>query len=98
MSSTRRDRGQASVEFLALAPALLAVVALAWQAALAGQALWLSGAAARAAARAQAIGADPPAAARSALPPALDDLVAVRRGSGEAIDLALGVPAVVGGS
>src|SRR5438270_8036772 len=90
------ERGQASVEFVALLPALVVLVALAWQAALAGQAVWLSGAAARAAARARAVGTDPVAAARSSLPPAMARLVRVRPDSDGAVELALGIPTVVG--
>jgi hypothetical protein len=64
----RSERAQASVEFLAAVPAALLVALAGWQLALAGQAVWLSGNAARAAARAQAVGRDPAGAARSALP------------------------------
>src|SRR5947208_11589314 len=96
--STTGERGQASVELVALLPLVLLLVAVAWQAAVAGQAVWLSGAAARAAARAQAVGADPVAAARSSLPPALSHLVGVHDARGGAIDLAVGVPAIVGGA
>jgi hypothetical protein len=53
-------------------PAALLVVLGGWQLALAGQALWLSGNAARVAARAQAVGRDPESAARSALPSYLE--------------------------
>jgi pilus assembly protein CpaE len=62
------ERGQASVEFLGTLPAALLVVLVAWQLVLAGQTSWLAGNAARVAARAQAVGRDPDAAARSALP------------------------------
>src|SRR5688500_9718862 len=65
---TDSERGQASVELLGTLPAALLVVLVAWQLVLAGQATWLAGNAARVAARAQAVGADPGAAARSALP------------------------------
>ena len=52
---------------------LLALLALgAWQAVLAGQAAWLAAGAARASARAAAVGDDPAAAARRSLPPALE--------------------------
>ncbi|HVW18454.1 MAG TPA: hypothetical protein VHB30_09410, partial [Solirubrobacteraceae bacterium] len=50
------SRGQASVELVALLPIVLLVGAALWQAVVAGQAIWLSGGAARAAARAAAIG------------------------------------------
>jgi len=95
---TTGERGQASVELVALLPLALLLVALAWQAAVAGQAVWLSGAAARAAARAHAVGADPVAAARSSLPPALSHLVGVAAARDGAIDLSLGIPAIVGGT
>jgi hypothetical protein len=62
------ERGQATVEFLGTLPAALLVVLVAWQFVLAGQTTWLAGNAARVAARAQAVGRDPDAAARSALP------------------------------
>jgi hypothetical protein len=62
------ERAQASVEFLAALPAAVLVALAGWQLALAGQAIWLSGNAARAAARAQVVGLDPAGAARSTLP------------------------------
>lgn len=65
---TESERGQASVELLGTLPAALLVAALAWEVVLAGHATWLAGNAARVAARAQAVGADPEAAARGALP------------------------------
>jgi hypothetical protein len=71
MPVARDAGGQASVELVALLPVVgLVVLALA-QAVLAGQAVWSSAGAARAAARAQAIGGDPLAAARGAVPGAL---------------------------
>src|SRR3954454_12925143 len=72
MAGCRREVGQASVETVALLPLVVLVVALLWQAVVAGQALWLSGAAARAAARAAAVGGDARAAARGGLPPRLE--------------------------
>jgi pilus assembly protein CpaE len=65
---TDSERGQAAVEFLATLPAALLVVMVGWQLVLAGQAGWLAGNAARVGARADAVGGDPRAAARSALP------------------------------
>ena len=56
MRARRGQTGQASVETVALLPLVVVVGALLWQAVVAGQALWLSGAAARAAARAAAVG------------------------------------------
>jgi hypothetical protein len=63
-----RDDGQASIELIALLPALALIAVLAIQALLAGSTLWLTATAAREAARARALGGDPEAAARAALP------------------------------
>jgi hypothetical protein len=60
--------GQASVEFVAVLPALAVCLILAGQAVAAGWALWSAGVAARAGARAEHVGGDPEAAARHALP------------------------------
>jgi hypothetical protein len=56
------------VELVAVVPFLLLAVLAAAQIALAGQALWSAGVAARAGARAAVAGGDPTAAARAALP------------------------------
>jgi hypothetical protein len=53
-------------------PAILLVAALVWQLALAGHSAWLCANAARAAARAEAVGRDGERAARSALPASLE--------------------------
>jgi hypothetical protein len=70
-SSIRREGGTASVELIAVIPLLLLAVLVAAQLALAGQALWSAGVAARAGARAAAVGEGPGAAARRALPPSM---------------------------
>ena len=70
-SPGHRERGTASVELIAVVPFLLLAVLVAAQIALAGQALWSAGVAARAGARAALVGGDPAAAARRALPPSL---------------------------
>jgi hypothetical protein len=70
-SSSRREGGTASVELIAVVPFLLLAVLVAAQLALAGQALWSAGVAARADARAALVGDDPEAAARRALPPTM---------------------------
>jgi hypothetical protein len=62
------DGGQASIELIALLPALALIATLAVQALLAGSTLWLTATAAREAARARALGGDPEIAARAALP------------------------------
>jgi pilus assembly protein CpaE len=77
------QRGQASIELVAALPFVLLVGAIAWQLALAGQTAWLTANAARAGARAEAVGHDPEAAARSALPRSLErGLEVERRGVG----------------
>ena len=65
---SRPEAGQASVELLATVPAVLVVGVLVWQLALAGHAAWACANAARVAARADVVGRDARAAARSALP------------------------------
>ena len=92
-----RESGQAAVELVAVLP-LLVVVALAlWQLALAGQAAWLAAAAARAAARAHAVGGDERAAARGVLPRRLERGLRVRAGEDGSVTLRLAVPSVAGG-
>ena len=65
---TRSDSGQATVELVALLPVLALLAAGVWQGTVAAQGWWLSGIAARAAARAEDVGGDPGRAARAALP------------------------------
>src|SRR3954453_24189564 len=66
----RRDRGQASVELVAVVPVLLLVTLVVAQLAVAGYALWSAAAAARAGARAGYVGGDAEAAAgRPPAPP-----------------------------
>ena len=96
MPAGRSEVGQASVETVALLPLVVLVGALLWQVVVAGQALWLSGAAARAAARAAAVGADPDAAARATLPPRLESGLHVRD-EGGGVGVAIRVPSVLSG-
>jgi pilus assembly protein CpaE len=77
------ERGQASVEFLGTLPAALLVVLVVWQLVLTGQAGWLAGNAARVGARAGAVGEDPRAAVRSALPSYLRHHLEIARDPGE---------------
>ncbi len=98
MHSARSGQsGQASVELVALLPLLALIVVVLWQLALAGQAAWLAGAAARAAARAHAVGGDERLAARGVLPGRLEGGLRVRAGDDGSVTLRLRVPAVVGG-
>ena len=71
------------MELLGALPLVLLSGLVAWQLVLAGHALWLSAQAARVAARAEAVGESPIAAARSALPRSLErGLSVIRRREG----------------
>lgn len=94
MHASRGEAGQASVELVAILPLVVLLAALLWQAVVAGQALWLSTAAARAAARAAAVGADANAAARSTLPGSLRPGLHVHADHG-AIRVELAIPSVL---
>lgn len=59
------ERGQATVELVAVLPALVLACVIAWEVVLAGHAAWVAAHAARAGARAVAVGRDGRAAARS---------------------------------
>ena len=93
---TGRERGQATVEFLALVPALgLLALVLVQVALLTGA--WLSAAgAARAAARADRVGAPAEHAARAALPAGLAGRAGITR-SEETIVVTVRAPTVVPG-
>jgi hypothetical protein len=88
-------RGQASVELVALLPALAACLVIAAQSVVVGWALWSAGNAARAGARAEEVGSDVGAAAREALPGALRAGAAIR--SGDGVRVRVRVPAIVPG-
>ena len=97
--TVRNDQsGQAAVELVALLPVLVALLAGVWQAALLGHASWSAGAAARAAARAHALGSDPRAAARAHLPLRFERGLRVRaaRRGGE-VTVTIRVPSLLGG-
>jgi pilus assembly protein CpaE len=91
--AARGEEGTASVELVAVVPFLLLAVLAAAQIALAGQALWSAGVAARAGARAAAVGKDPAAAARAALPPSMRDGATVEDEDGIAVKV--GVPLLI---
>jgi Flp pilus assembly pilin Flp len=95
MRRMRGEDGQASVELVALLPVIAAVVLACWQGVVAGQAWWLAAVAARAAARAQLVGADPARAARAALPGRQGARVRLREEHGRLV-VRLPVTAVVG--
>jgi hypothetical protein len=79
------EEGTASVELVAAVPFLLLAVLAAAQFALAGQALWSAGVAARAGARAALVGGNASAAARSALPPSMREGARVEDEDGVAV-------------
>lgn len=93
----RDEDGQAGVELVALLPLLALLACAIWQAVVAGQALWLAGSAAHDAARAQALGQDPAAAARRALPPGLRRGLRVARDGDDGVRVRVVVPVVVDG-
>lgn len=79
------EEGTAAVELVAAVPFLLLGVLVAAQLALAGQALWSAGVAARAGARAALVGGDASDAARSALPPSMRKGAEVEEGDGVSV-------------
>lgn len=95
MPRLRDSSGQASVELIAVLPLAAVVLAVGWQLLLAGQAAWSAAGAARAAARAHAVGADPLAAARGAVPDALRAGISVNT-AGDGVRVGVAVPAVLG--
>ena len=90
------ERGQASVELVAVLPALMLCVLIAAQAVAAGWALWTAGNAARAGARAEHVGRDGEAAARRALPGRLREHAEVN--SQEGLRVRIGVPKLAPGA
>ena len=93
--SQSRDRGQASVEFVAVLPALLLCALVAAQLGLAGHALWSAGVAARAGARAEHVGGDAAAVAKRALPGLLRD--GARVSPGPPVRVRVKVPSLIPG-
>ena len=96
LESTGGASGQASVEFVAVLPAIAVCLAIAAQTALVGWAIWSAGNAARAGARAEVVGSDAEAAALRALPGALRDGAAIR--SGDGVRVRVRVPAIIPGT
>ncbi len=88
-SAGHREEGTASVELIAAIPFLLLAVLVAAQLALAGQALWSAGVAARAGARAAIVGGNAVEAARRALPSLLRDGAKVSDSDGVSVEVAI---------
>ena len=89
------ERGQASVELVVLLPAVVVVLAAAVQALLAGQAAWEARVAARAAARANAFGHDPAAAARGHLRSGLEKTLLVRASADGDVRVSVRIPMIL---
>jgi|SRR5829696_5670796 len=96
MRPIHAENGQASVELVALLPLVAVLVALLWQALLAGEAIWLSGSAARSAARAAALGDDPARAARAVLPVRFTRGLRVRSRPDGSVAVVVPIPTVIG--
>jgi Flp pilus assembly protein TadG len=90
------EAGQATVEFVALLPLMAALLAGLWQVALVGYAEWAASAAARAAARAHAVGSDPAAAARAHLARSLERGLSVHAVDDGAVRVAVRIPTLPG--
>jgi len=90
------DRGQASVELVALLPAVVLVALACWQLAVAGHVAWSGHAAARAAARASAVGGDPRAAALALLPGRVRGDAVVRVARAGSVRVVVPIPFVLG--
>jgi hypothetical protein len=88
--------GQATVEFLVVLPLVAAVLAALWQLTLIGYAEWGASAAARAAARASAVGGDPGAAARSHVGASLRPGLHVRAQAAGDVRVAVRIPTLPG--
>jgi hypothetical protein len=91
----RSESGQASVEAVAVVPALILAGLIGWQLLIVGHTLWLCAAAARSAARADVVGLSPRAAARSSLPRSLERGLSVERRDGGGVRVAVRVPILV---
>ena len=90
------ERGQASIETTLLLPALLAVALACWQALLVGWTSISAEHAARAAARARLVGAEPRSAAANALPGAMRDGLAVAL-NGHSVTVRVRTPSLIPG-
>lgn len=90
------QQGQAAVELVALLPVLAALIAAFWQVVLAGHAVWAVTSAARAAARAHAVGGDPRRAATTHLPTSLEHDLHVATAAGGEVEVSVRIPALPG--
>jgi hypothetical protein len=93
----RCQRGQASVEFVGVVPAVVLAALVAWQLALAGHAAWLCAATSRVGARAALVGRDAEPAVRSALPARLERGLRVEESAPGRVRVRVRVPWIVPG-
>ena len=91
-----REDGQAAVELVAILPRAALLLAGAWQLVVAGHGAWAAGGAARAAARATAIGDDAERAARHALSAGLRRDLEVREPERGTVTVTVRIPPVLG--
>lgn len=96
MQRFRDSSGQAAVELMAVLPLIALLGAVAVQCVLYGQSRAAAGSAARAAARAQAVGGDPVSAARMRVPVNLKQDLRVTHKDGK-VSVRVRVPAIVKG-
>jgi len=90
------QRGQAAVELVAVLPLVAALLAALWQLALVGDTWWAAAGAARAAARAEAVGHEPRAAAQSVLPGRLERGLRVRPAGEGGVRVSVRIPSSFG--
>jgi hypothetical protein len=84
------------VELVAILPFAAALLAALWQLALAGHAAWAASTAARAAARADAVGTDPRRAARDHLPRSLEPGLRVQTQTAGEVRVEVRIPSLPG--
>ena len=96
MAPPRSSPGQATVELIAVLPLVAVLLAALWQLVLVGYAEWGASAAARAAARASAVGRDPRFAAREHLAGTLRPGLRVRVLGGGGVRVAVRIPSLPG--
>ena len=96
MPSPARAEGQAAAELVAILPLAALLLAGVWQLVVAGHAAWAAGGAARAGARAAAIGDDASDAAHRALAPGLRRGLRVKEPERGTVTVTLRIPPVLG--
>jgi Flp pilus assembly protein TadG len=92
----REQRGQAAVELVAVLPFVAAVLCALWQLAVFAHTAWAVSGAARAAARAEAIGLSARGAARAHLPAALERGLRLRTFADGRVQVTVRVPSSFG--